>query len=76
MAIVEIDDLTYHYPLTTIPALRNINLRVEEGHFLGVVGPNEAGKSSLCYAISGFLKHYLMENSREMSGWPACPWRT
>lgn len=59
MAIVEIDDLTYHYPLTTIPALRNINLRVEEGHFLGVVGPNEAGKSSLCYAVSGFLKHYF-----------------
>lgn len=59
MAFIEIDDLTYRYPLTTVPALRNISLSVEEGGFLGVVGPNGAGKSSLCYALSGFLKHYF-----------------
>jgi energy-coupling factor transport system ATP-binding protein len=59
MAIVEVKNLTYRYPLTTTPALQEISLNVEEGEFLGIVGPNGAGKSSLCFGISGFLRHYF-----------------
>jgi energy-coupling factor transporter ATP-binding protein EcfA2 len=59
MAIIEIRDLTYSYPITDKPALRNITLEVEEGQFLAVIGPNGAGKSTLCYTIAGFVPHFF-----------------
>jgi zinc transport system ATP-binding protein len=36
--------------------LRNINLSVEEGLFLGIVGPNGGGKTTLLRTILGLLK--------------------
>jgi len=59
MAIVNLQDVTYKYPLTETPALQNINLQVNEGEFLAVVGPNGAGKSTLCYTLSGFVPHFF-----------------
>jgi len=59
MAIIEIENLTYQYPLTDEPALTGIGLTVEEGEFIALVGPNGAGKSSLCYTISGFIPHFF-----------------
>ena len=58
MAVVELQGLTYKYPLTERPALKDISLEVEEGDFLAVIGPNGAGKSTLCYAMSGFVPHF------------------
>jgi energy-coupling factor transporter ATP-binding protein EcfA2 len=59
MAIVELKNVTYKYPLTDSPALQDINLRVDEGEFVAVVGPNGAGKSTLCYTIAGFVPHFF-----------------
>ena len=59
MAIVNIQNVTYKYPLTEAPALQNINLQVNEGEFVAVVGPNGAGKSTLCYTIAGFVPHFF-----------------
>ena len=59
MAIVNLQDVTYKYPLTDSPALQNINLRVKEGEFVAVVGPNGAGKSTLCYTFAGFVPHFF-----------------
>jgi energy-coupling factor transporter ATP-binding protein EcfA2 len=59
MAIVELKDVTYKYPLTDSPALQNINLQVNEGEFVAVVGPNGAGKSTLCYTLAGFVPHFF-----------------
>jgi energy-coupling factor transport system ATP-binding protein len=58
MAVVELQGLTYHYPLTEKPALKGITLEVEEGEFLAIIGPNGAGKSTLCYGLSGFVPHF------------------
>ena len=59
MAIVNLQDVTYKYPLTDSPALQNINLQVEEGEFIALIGPNGAGKSTLCYTIAGFVPHFF-----------------
>lgn len=59
MAIVNLENVTYKYPLTETPALQNINLTVNEGEFVAVVGPNGAGKSTLCYTLAGFVPHFF-----------------
>jgi energy-coupling factor transport system ATP-binding protein len=58
MAVVELQGLTYKYPLTEKPALKDISLKIEEGEFLAIIGPNGAGKSTLCYGLSGFVPHF------------------
>jgi energy-coupling factor transporter ATP-binding protein EcfA2 len=59
MAIVNLQDVTYKYPLTDSPALQNITMQVNEGEFLAIVGPNGAGKSTLCYTLAGFVPHFF-----------------
>jgi len=65
MAIVNLRNLIYKYPLTEKPALNNITLQVEEGEFVAIIGPNGAGKSTLCYTLSGFVPHFF---KGELSG--------
>jgi energy-coupling factor transporter ATP-binding protein EcfA2 len=59
MAIVNLQDVTYKYPLTDTPALQNINLQVQAGEFVALIGPNGAGKSTLCYTLAGFVPHFF-----------------
>ena len=59
MAIINLQNVTYKYPLTDAPALQNVNLQVNEGEFVAVIGPNGAGKSTLCYTIAGFAPHFF-----------------
>lgn len=40
----------------SLPALQDIDLSVEEGEFLGIVGPNAGGKSTLLKLILGLLR--------------------
>ncbi|MGH2467392.1 MAG: energy-coupling factor ABC transporter ATP-binding protein [Candidatus Limnocylindrales bacterium] len=44
---------TYHYPAARRPALHDIELAVPHGAVVGLVGPNEAGKSTLCLVAAG-----------------------
>ena len=59
MAIVELNNVTYKYPLTEKPALQDVNLQIREGEFVALVGPNGAGKSTLCYTLAGFVPHFF-----------------
>jgi energy-coupling factor transporter ATP-binding protein EcfA2 len=59
MAVINLHNVTYKYPLTEVPALKNINLQVGDGEFVAVVGPNGAGKSTLCYTLAGFVPHFF-----------------
>lgn len=59
MALVNLQNVTYKYPLTKTPVLQNVNLQVNEGEFVAVMGPNGAGKSTLCYTLAGFVPHFF-----------------
>jgi ABC-2 type transport system ATP-binding protein len=50
--VAEFENVTKEYPLgllrrRTLPALTDVNFRVEPGQVVGVVGPNRAGKTTL-----------------------------
>ncbi|HVA87382.1 MAG TPA: ABC transporter ATP-binding protein [Candidatus Saccharimonadales bacterium] len=44
---------TYRYAGATAPALSEVALSLMPGEVLGVVGPNESGKSTLCLVAAG-----------------------
>lgn len=53
-AIIEIKNLSAGYDGRTV--LRNVNLTVYERDFLGIIGPNGGGKTTLIKCILGLLK--------------------
>jgi len=55
---IEIDELRYKYPVSKEFVLKGVNLRVEPGEFLGVLGPTGAGKTTLCMCLNGLIPHY------------------
>ncbi len=53
--VLEIKDLEFSYSDATV--LRNINLSLEKGDFLGIIGSNGTGKSTLIKLILGILQY-------------------
>jgi ABC-type lipoprotein export system ATPase subunit len=53
--LIELHDLykSYQTPAGEIPALRGINLKIQEGEFIAVIGKSGAGKSTLVNMITG-----------------------
>ncbi|RCW62359.1 MULTISPECIES: metal ABC transporter ATP-binding protein [Halanaerobium] len=51
---VELEDISVNYG--ELEALKNINLKVEEGAFLGIIGPNGGGKTTLLKVILGLIE--------------------
>lgn len=58
MARIEIEHLKYKYPGGAKLALDDISFCVEPGEFIGIIGRNESGKSSLCQAIAGLIPNF------------------
>lgn len=59
MSAIEIKNLTYVYsPKTPFEkvALSDINLTIEEGQFMGIVGATGSGKSTLIQHLNGLVK--------------------
>ncbi|MBW1917263.1 MAG: ABC transporter ATP-binding protein [Deltaproteobacteria bacterium] len=53
MALIHISELSKIYArgLHSVTALRNINLQVEQGEFVAIMGPSGSGKSSLMHIL-------------------------
>ena len=47
--MIEIKDLTCGYG--SLFSLKDINLKVDSGEIVGIIGPNGSGKTTLCRAI-------------------------
>ena len=56
--VVEIKSVWFGYPPDPMesPVLRDINLNVDEKDFLGIVGPNGGGKTTLLKILLGLLR--------------------
>ena len=52
---IEIKDLTYAYPGTDTPVLKNVSLSIKNGATLGIVGPTGSGKSTLIQLLIKLL---------------------
>ncbi|MDI7275746.1 MAG: ATP-binding cassette domain-containing protein, partial [Anaerolineae bacterium] len=59
MLSIDIRDLSYRYRGQKRPALQGINLQVEEGDSVVIMGPSEAGKSTLCACLNGLVPHFF-----------------
>src|SRR3990172_84374 len=53
--IVGIKDYSWRYLNTQQPALQEINLQIEEGMFVGIIGANGSGKTTLAYSMNGLV---------------------
>lgn len=55
--MIELRRVTYRYPDTEEAVIDGVDLRVERGEVLGVVGASGAGKTTLAKIMSGFIPH-------------------
>ena len=59
MNIIEIKDLVYSYPGAEYPTLDGVNITIERGDFIAIIGNNGCGKSTLCKVMNGLIPHFI-----------------
>ncbi len=53
MSAIKVDDVHFFY--TDAPILQDVSLHIESGAFIGIIGPNGGGKTTLLKLLMGFL---------------------
>ncbi len=53
---IVLENLTYTYPGSDVPALVGVNLEIERGTSVGICGPSGGGKSTLARLILGLMR--------------------
>ena len=66
MSVIEFDGVEFTY-LTQEdgPAVENLSLTVEQGEFVGIAGPSDAGKTTVCRLIHSYIPNFF---DGELSG--------
>ena len=64
MAAIKVENLSYSYPGIepdqTVKVFENLDLQIEQGGFVAILGSNGSGKSTMLKLISG-IGHYWAE---------------
>ena len=53
---IQFDQVSYTYPGETVPAVESINLQIQAGQHLALVGASGAGKTTLINLLLGFVR--------------------
>jgi energy-coupling factor transport system ATP-binding protein len=56
---LQLRDVSFSYPSSIEPVLRNINLTIHSGEFVGIIAPTGSGKSTLLGLLGGIIPHYV-----------------
>jgi energy-coupling factor transport system ATP-binding protein len=56
MAAIEISQARFVYPAGDVVALNNVDLRIDQGEIVGIIGQNGSGKTTLTKLFNGLLK--------------------
>lgn len=75
---IELIDVNYKYPNSNKYALKNINLVIQEGEHLAIVGENGAGKTTFFRLLSGLDKPtsgHILLNGKSLSDYSPIEWR-
>lgn len=54
MPAITVTDLSFFYEST--PILKNTSFQIDSGEFIGIIGPNGGGKTTLLKLLMGFIK--------------------
>lgn len=57
-SIIELKDVSFQYQDGEEFSLSEINLKIEKGDFIGIIGNSGAGKTSLTQVLSGVIPHH------------------
>ena len=53
--IIQVQDLNFTYEAGQAPVLKDLNLQIDEGEYIALIGPNGCGKTTLIRHFNGLL---------------------
>ena len=69
--MIEVKNIIKSFPNTPTPVLKGINLKIEDGDFVSLVGKSGSGKSTLLYIIKN-IKKRTFKNDRTRAHCACC----
>jgi len=57
--VIKLENVSFTYKGDIEPTVKDINLEVKKGEFIGLIGPTGSGKTTLLNLIAGVLPHYI-----------------
>lgn len=58
--MLKIENVNFRYPGQKENTLNGLNIEIEEGTFLAIIGSNGSGKSTMCKLLNGIIPHFFV----------------
>jgi len=64
MKVLELKGVGFRYEIAPKPIVKNIHLTINKGEFIGLVGKNGVGKTTLCNIMRGLIPSFIRGEMR------------